>query len=244
MTLPNAIPISIGAVTALPSDPFSQSQPAAANPSTVNSSNAVQDPNQMPRDAKLVSLLLEAMGVEDYDQRVVPQLLEMIHRYVLDTVSDAQLYAAHASRSPDSLEIEDLKLAIEAKLAHSFTSLPSREVMQELAEQRNSMPLPFVREVHGIRMPPERNTLTGVNFQIVPKIKQSSTAAAAAAAQTPSGPSPTPTPIPSNRTATLPQPTFSFAPPQPVGQAPAPAPMMLSGGGVGGSASMEEDYDD
>lgn len=33
-----------------------------------------------PRDARLISLILQSLGVEDYDPKVVHQLLEFAHR--------------------------------------------------------------------------------------------------------------------------------------------------------------------
>jgi hypothetical protein len=39
-----------------------------------------QDPEDVPRDAKLTGLLLQAMDIELYDQKVIPQLLDFAHR--------------------------------------------------------------------------------------------------------------------------------------------------------------------
>jgi transcription initiation factor TFIID subunit 9B len=33
-----------------------------------------------PRDARIVSLIIQSLGVEDYDPKVVHQLLEFAHR--------------------------------------------------------------------------------------------------------------------------------------------------------------------
>lgn len=38
-----------------------------------------QDPINLPRDAKLISLLIKAEGILDYEPRIVPQLLEFMH---------------------------------------------------------------------------------------------------------------------------------------------------------------------
>ncbi|KAJ3214010.1 Transcription initiation factor TFIID subunit 9B [Dinochytrium kinnereticum] len=126
-----------------------------------------QDPMTLPRDAKLVSLILQAMDIPDYDPRVLPQLLEFMHRYVLDILADAQLFSEHASRS--NIEVDDVRLAVEGKVAHSFTSAPSKEVLLEMAQARNAIPLPLMQEKYGLRLPPERNCLTGINFNIIPQ---------------------------------------------------------------------------
>jgi transcription initiation factor TFIID subunit 9B len=44
----------------------------------------VQNNPDVPRDAKLIAHILESMGVEEYEPRVINQLLEFMHRYVTD----------------------------------------------------------------------------------------------------------------------------------------------------------------
>ena len=39
-----------------------------------------QKQQAQPRDARIVSLILQSLGVDNYDPRVVPQLLEFAHR--------------------------------------------------------------------------------------------------------------------------------------------------------------------
>ncbi|KAJ3023479.1 Transcription initiation factor TFIID subunit 9B [Thoreauomyces humboldtii] len=126
-----------------------------------------QDAVQLPRDAKLVSLMLQGMGVEDYEPRVVPQLLEFMHRYVLDVLGDAQTYAEHANHN--NITTDDVRIAIEGRAAHSFTNPPRREFLEALAAKKNAAPLPLIPEKYGVRLPPERHTLTGTNFQIAVK---------------------------------------------------------------------------
>ncbi|KAI8923335.1 transcription initiation factor IID, 31kD subunit-domain-containing protein [Entophlyctis helioformis] len=126
------------------------------------------DPTDLPRDARLVSLILQSLDIDDYEPRVIPQLLEFVHRHILDLLQDAQMFADHAGHK--DLEVTDVRLAIESRASHAFSGPPSREVMMELAEKKNSIPLPLIPEKFGLRLPPERNTLLKPNFQIVPKV--------------------------------------------------------------------------
>ncbi|KAJ3101137.1 Transcription initiation factor TFIID subunit 9B [Phlyctochytrium bullatum] len=151
-----------------PTGSSSSSKHTSALPPSVSATwGEHQDPLSLPKDAKLVSLILQAMAIPNYDPRVLPQLLEFMHRYVLDILADAQLYAEHASRT--TVEIDDIRLAVEGKVAHSFTSTPSKDVLAEMAQQRNAIPLPLLQDKYGLRLPPERNCLTGVNFNIIPQ---------------------------------------------------------------------------
>ena len=49
---------------------------------------ALQDPADMPRDAKLISIILQSQNI-DYDPRCIPQLYEFMGRYVSKVVSES-----------------------------------------------------------------------------------------------------------------------------------------------------------
>ncbi|KAG0175704.1 Transcription initiation factor TFIID subunit 9B [Apophysomyces sp. BC1034] len=121
---------------------------------------------QQPHDARIISLILQSLGVEDYDPKVVHQLLEFSHRYTTDVFQDALIYGEHANKS--DLDLEDIQLAIQGRVNHSFTTPPPKEFLLELAQEKNKAPLPLIPEKYGIRLPAEKYCLTGLNFAIVP----------------------------------------------------------------------------
>ncbi|KAF8948959.1 Transcription initiation factor TFIID subunit 9 [Haplosporangium gracile] len=121
-----------------------------------------------PRDAKVISLILQSLAVEDADQKVIHQLLEFAHRYTTDVFQDALLYSEHAGRT--DVGLDDVRLAIQGRVNHSFTSPPPKEFLLELAEEKNRVPLPLIPEKYGIRLPHERHCLTAVNFQLIPEL--------------------------------------------------------------------------
>lgn len=97
--------------------------------------------NELPRDAKLIQLILSSMGVEEYEPRVVNQLMEFMYSklnfriqffiqsnigYVSDVLQDAQQYALHANKN--EITLDDIRLAIQSKVNYSFTQPPPREV--------------------------------------------------------------------------------------------------------------------
>ena len=81
----------------------------------------------LPRDAKIVKSLLKSMGVEDYEPRVIHQFLELWYRYVVDVLTDAQVYSEHAGKQ--TIDCDDVKLAIQSKVNSSFSQPPPREVI-------------------------------------------------------------------------------------------------------------------
>lgn len=97
---------------------------------------------EMPQEAKIVALILQSMGVEEYEPNVIHQFLEFMHRYVADVLQDALVYADHASKS--TLDLEDVRLAIQSRVNYSFTQPPPRDFLLEMAQSKNSIPLPFV----------------------------------------------------------------------------------------------------
>ncbi|KAI7817495.1 transcription initiation factor TAFII31 [Gamsiella multidivaricata] len=129
--------------------------------------NMTQAPQ--PRDAKVISLILQSLSVEDAEQKVIHQLLEFAHRYTTDVFQDALLYSEHAGRT--EVGLDDVKLAIQGRVNHSFTSPPPKEFLLELAEEKNKVPLPLIPEKYGIRLPHERHCLTTVNFQLIPEVR-------------------------------------------------------------------------
>ena len=80
----------------------------------------------LPRDAKIVKSLLKSMGVEDYEPRVIHQFLELWYRYVVDILTDSQVYSEHAGKA--AIDCDDVKLAIQSKVNLSFSQPPPREV--------------------------------------------------------------------------------------------------------------------
>ncbi|KAH9611592.1 hypothetical protein KSS87_019042 [Heliosperma pusillum] len=129
----------------------------------------------LPRDANIVKSLLKSMGVEEHEPRVVHQFLELWYRYVVDVLTDAQVYSEHANK--DSIEPDDIKLAIQSKANFSFSQPPPREVLLELAKNRNKIPLPKNSGSPGIPLPPEEDTLITPNYQVLIPAKQQTTQA-------------------------------------------------------------------
>lgn len=129
---------------------------------------------ELPRDAKIVKSLLKSMGVEEYEPRVIHQFLELWYRYVVEVLTDAQVYSEHAGKS--AIDCDDIQLAIQSKVNFSFSQPPPREILLELARNRNKIPLPKSIAGPGIPLPPEQDTLISPNYQFAIPEKQHSQA--------------------------------------------------------------------
>lgn len=123
-----------------------------------------------PKDIQLMANILKEMGVNDYEPRVLNHMLEFSYRYIITILEDADLYSKHARKS--CIDSEDVKLAIELYQEKILTGPPSRDVIAEVANLRNSMPLPQIKASAGLRLPPDRHNLTACNYRLKPSFKK------------------------------------------------------------------------
>jgi transcription initiation factor TFIID subunit 9B len=93
-----------------------------------------------PESVTHVESVLRSMGFDSWEADVPRQCAELASRYLQDVLTDARVYAEHANRS--SIQPEDAKLAVQAKLQTEFTCPPPREQLMELASATNRIPLP------------------------------------------------------------------------------------------------------
>lgn len=130
-----------------------------------------------PRDVKLLHLILASMGVTSYQDAVPLQLMDFAHRYTLGILNDALLYNDYANAnggqlpagvgaSSAQLTVDDIRLAVAARVQNQFKPAAPKEMLLELALERNRRPLPSVGQTYGLRLPPEKYCLTGYDKEV------------------------------------------------------------------------------
>ncbi|KAK9460424.1 transcription initiation factor IID, 31kD subunit-domain-containing protein [Lipomyces oligophaga] len=141
-------------------------------------------PSATPRDARVLHLMLASQGISRYHDRVPLQLMDFAYRYTSSVLEDALLYADHSrSTAPSAstaantvLSVEDVRLAVSARLNYQFKPAPPKEMLLELAQERNRRPLPPVplTSAHGssIRLPPEKYCLTAKDWDIDEELRE------------------------------------------------------------------------
>lgn len=75
-----------------------------------------------------------------------------------------RVYANHSKKK--GIDLEDVKLASTMLLDKSFTGPPPREVLFEVAKQKNCQPLPTIKPASGLRLPPDRHCLLAANYKL------------------------------------------------------------------------------
>ncbi|KAI9907518.1 hypothetical protein PsorP6_003502 [Peronosclerospora sorghi] len=150
----------------------------------INKSN--EGANVLPLDMISMQQLLESMGADRFDPRVVAQLQEFLHRCVTEILVDAQEYSMFADKQ--TLDPDDIRLAIASRLNYHYAQVPPRELMMELADKRNSIPLPPISNEYGVRLPPlqyqlftKENDRQDLKASYTPRVGETSSFGAAAA---------------------------------------------------------------
>jgi transcription initiation factor TFIID subunit 9B len=64
--------------------------------------------------------------------------------------------------------MEDATLAVQARVGWEFGGRVPKEHILSLATQTNAQPLPPVQEVFGLRLPPQNERLTAIDFDLLP----------------------------------------------------------------------------
>ncbi|CCG24104.1 hypothetical protein CORT_0E05190 [Candida orthopsilosis Co 90-125] len=160
---------TISAPQSTASRPATQSQPSQPQPSQERKEAIV------PRDVRLLHLIFATQGIQNYQDHVPLQLMDFAHRYTKSILKDALIYNDHAKPASSNLNsstnatvnTDDIRLAIAARGNYQFKPVPPKELMLELAQERNSKPLPPVIPKWGLNLPPEKYCLTAKDWDSV-----------------------------------------------------------------------------
>lgn len=95
--------------------------------------------------------------------------------YTKSVLKDALVYNDHAkpatsnysSTANSTVNTDDIRLAIAARTNYQFKPTPPKELLLELAEERNSKSLPPVIPKWGLNLPPEKYCLTARDWDTI-----------------------------------------------------------------------------
>lgn len=136
----------------------------ATNPTTDHpaTDEPTKESQPKPNDARTIEAILKSMGVDEFDPRVTHQLLELLYRHVSNILLEARQYSEHADKQ--TIDADDVRLAINSRSVSAFTQPPSRQVIAQLANERNAIPLPVVQDRQGIQLPQTNLQLARRNY--------------------------------------------------------------------------------
>ena len=96
-------------------------------------------PGGQPDDVRKVVDVLKTMGVTSYEPRVLNQIMELVHMFVSDVLTDARVMAHHrrpqdaAENRPSTLILDDVKLALKMKSNRAFLKAPTGDLLSRLS---------------------------------------------------------------------------------------------------------------
>eukprot|EP00890_Picochlorum_soloecismus_P000742 jgi/Picsp_1/1669/NSC_05143-R1_saga complex transcription initiation factor taf9 len=120
----------------------------------------------VPRDSRVVQDILESLNIEEYDGRIVDQLLNFMHGYTSEVLQDAQEIAGQGKSGDGVVGTNDVAIALRLKTHHSFVTAPPMEDLARLSAQVNKEEIPEIKVRHGLRIPPESQCLLTPNYQL------------------------------------------------------------------------------
>ncbi|KAH9412230.1 transcription initiation factor TFIID [Ordospora pajunii] len=121
--------------------------------------------NLAPRDAKVISVILRSLGIEECEPKVIIQLLEFAYKYSTEVLGDALLFSKHANRS--QINSSDVKLALQTKVGKYFVPPPPRQYLAEIAAMANSKPLSVPDGETLIKVPPLSSALLSLDYEVL-----------------------------------------------------------------------------
>ncbi|KAL7620494.1 Transcription initiation factor TFIID subunit 9 [Parahypoxylon ruwenzoriense] len=186
---------AVSGSTTVPNSQANGSQAAAAAGTPQQQPTPTQNPTHAPRprDSRTIELLLTSQGVTSFEPRVPLLLLDFAYRHTSSVLSDAlhlstDPYTTQAGTKPSAssgaaptappagdavVTTNAINLAIASRQAYQFrggaagAAGASKDWLQELARERNSVALPRVlANEWGVRLPNERFVLNGVGWDL------------------------------------------------------------------------------
>ncbi|KAM0672373.1 subunit of transcription initiation factor TFIID [Ordospora colligata] len=123
--------------------------------------------NLAPRDAKVISVILRSLGIEECEPKVIIQLLEFAYKYSTEVLGDALLFSKHANRT--QINSSDVKLALQTKVGKYFAPPPPRQYLAEISSMTNSKPLSVPDGETLIKVPPLSSALLSLDYEVLDK---------------------------------------------------------------------------
>ncbi|CDS40570.1 transcription initiation factor tfiid subunit 9 [Echinococcus multilocularis] len=132
---------------------------------------------QRPKDQLSVLSVIKSI-FEDFNLVGLPEdvynhVLDIISKYTGEILVDAKYNALYAGRS--QVSEKDLNLAVENKMENVMLAPLHRAQLLEYAEKINSQTLPSIKSGPGLKLAPEKYTITAPNYCITSNTGASAT---------------------------------------------------------------------
>ncbi|CCH43946.1 Transcription initiation factor TFIID subunit 9 [Wickerhamomyces ciferrii] len=118
----------------------------------------------VPRDVRILHLILASQSIQSYEDHVPLQLMDFAHSEFERTRLPVNFILTLIPGS--KITTDDIRLAIAARTNYQFKPVTPKELLLELAAERNKKTLPPIMPGYGIRLPPEKYCLTARDWSL------------------------------------------------------------------------------
>mmetsp|Transcript_6281 Transcript_6281/g.9128 ORF Transcript_6281/g.9128 Transcript_6281/m.9128 type:complete len:170 (+) Transcript_6281:15-524(+) len=129
---------------------------------TTENNNSIKE-SPVPKAAIAAHELINSCGIQEYDPKLIQQVLEYMNTYASNLLEDAQVYHMHSEQDRD-LNLDDVKLAISTREQHQYTEVPSTDNLVKLARSKNKFNISI--EKNAVMLPPARLCVSSNNYRI------------------------------------------------------------------------------
>ncbi|KAL5960868.1 Transcription initiation factor TFIID subunit 9B [Taenia solium] len=121
----------------------------------------------------VIKSIFDDFNLADLSEDVYNHVMDIISKYTGEILVDAKYNALYAGRS--NISEQDLDLAVENKLENVILAPLHRGQLLEYAEKINSHALPSIKSGPGIKLAPEKYTITAPNYCIASNTSSNAT---------------------------------------------------------------------
>ncbi|KAH7724414.1 transcription initiation factor IID31kD subunit [Aphelenchoides avenae] len=149
--------------------PVSSGTNGTATASASTSSSAPSDSatalvaKPTPKHKEVMDNLLRDMGITLYDPQLPAAMLDVAHKVTKRILSEAHAVSDYAGKK--QVDSGDVKFGIQAFDDSFKAKRPTRQFMMDLAFEKNSHPLPPIRQNFGLKLPNDRFCQVQPNFR-------------------------------------------------------------------------------
>uniref|UniRef100_A0A1I7YY47 Transcription initiation factor TFIID subunit 9 n=1 Tax=Steinernema glaseri TaxID=37863 RepID=A0A1I7YY47_9BILA len=116
-----------------------------------------------PRDVLLMRNILASAGIYDYDPRLISQMIEFSYAHTQNIMTEAKAISDYTGKK--IVDEADVQFSLSASADKRFKNEEKRKkLMNELASQKNIVPLPAIKQMSGLRLPNDRFCLMNPSY--------------------------------------------------------------------------------
>ncbi|GFY59106.1 hypothetical protein TNIN_277812 [Trichonephila inaurata madagascariensis] len=126
------------------------------------------------KDTEIVADVLKELGIKDYEDNVLDEMLKFTNKYVSSTIDNAMVFS-NPTKTKKKFHANDVARAISHHQPKNFINTPDKELIASMAKHKNSLPLPQIKSSAVSQLPPDHDSPTACNYRVKSLTKKART---------------------------------------------------------------------